>query len=106
MKRSNLEIDEILNSLDGIARAEARPFMHTRVMARVQDENSFWTKAVGFIARPAVAIACVLVVLMANTYTVMNSDYTEPEVSSITSTVVSDGLQNENYILAVNDVNP
>lgn len=106
MKRSNLEIDEILNSLDGVGRAEARPYMHTRIMARIREENSFWTKTVGFIARPAVAIACVLVVLMANAYTVMHSEYTEPEVSTITSTVVSDGLQNENYILAVNDVNP
>ncbi len=106
MKRSNLEIDEILNSLDGVGRAEARPFMHTRIMARIREENNFWTKAVGFIARPAVAIGSVLVVLVANAYTVMNSDYSEPEVSSINSTVVSDGLQNENYILAVNDVNP
>ncbi|MGN7784367.1 hypothetical protein ACTJIJ_07565 [Niabella sp. 22666] len=106
MKRSNLEIDEILNSLDGVGRADARPYMHTRVMARIREENNFWTKAVGFIARPAVAIGCVLLVLMANTYTVMNSNYTEPEVSNITATVVADGLQNENYILAVNDVNP
>ncbi|MCH5715664.1 hypothetical protein [Niabella hibiscisoli] len=106
MKRSNLEIDEILNSLDGISRAEARPYMHTRIMARIQEENSFWTKTVGFLTRPAVAIACVLVVLMANAYTVLNSEYPKQEVSTITSSVVSDGLQNENYILAVNDVNP
>ncbi len=106
MKRSNLEIDDILNSLDGISRAEARPYMHTRVMARLQEENNFWTKTVGFLARPAVAIASVLVVLVANAYTVLNSDYPKQEVSTITSNVVSDGLQNENYILAVNDVNP
>lgn len=106
MKRSNSEIDEILNSLDGITRAEARPYMHTRITARIQEENNFWTRTVGFLAKPAVAIACILAVLLANTYTVINSDYTEPEVSTITSSVVSDGLQNENYILAVNDVNP
>ncbi len=106
MKRSNLEIDEILDSLNGVGRAEARPYMYTRVMARIREENSFWTKTVGFIARPAVAIGCVLAVLAANAYTVMNSTYSEPEVSAITAAVVSDGLQNENYILAVNDVNP
>ncbi|MCH5689959.1 hypothetical protein LWM68_40480 [Niabella sp. W65] len=106
MKRSNSEIDEILNSLDGVTRAEARPYMHTRIMARIQEENNFWTKTVGFLAKPAVAIACIAAVLLANTYTVIKSDYTEPEVSTITSSVVSDGLQNENYILAVNDVNP
>lgn len=106
MKRSNSEIDEILNSLDGINRADARPFMHTRIMARIQEENNFWTRTVGFLARPVVAIACVAAVLVANAYTVISSDYTEQEVSTITSSVMSDGLQNENYILAVNDVNP
>lgn len=105
MKRSNQEIEAILNSLNGIARAEARPYMHTRVMARIQEENSFWTRAVGFITKPAIAIACISAVLLVNTYTVINADYTEPDAAAITTAVVSDGLQNDNYILAVNDVN-
>jgi len=107
MKRSSTEIDNILNSLDGISRADARPFMHTRIMARIKDESTFLSRAVGFFARPVIAFACLSAVLLANAYTVFNSDYEQQqETSSVASTsTFSDVLQNENYILAVSDVN-
>lgn len=106
MKRSNNEIERILNSLDGISRADARPFMHTRVMANLREENSFWSKAVDFLGRPAVAITCLLAVLIGNTYTVLKADPVEQDAqqASVPNTI-SDVLQNDNYILAVNDVN-
>ncbi|MGC4233499.1 MAG: hypothetical protein QM594_11020 [Niabella sp.] len=107
MKRSSTEIDDILSSLDGISRADARPFMYTRVMARIREENTFLARAVGFFARPVVAFACLSAVLAANVYTVFTSDYeqqdTVPPVAS--ANLTSDVLQNDNYILAVSDVN-
>ncbi len=106
MKRSTTDIEKILNSLDGIVQAEARPFMFTRVMARLQEENSFSGKVVNFLKRPAIAAACLLAVLLGNAYTVFKADPAAQETpqASIPSTV-SDVLQNDNYILAVNDVN-
>jgi len=73
-------------------------------MSRIQEDNNFWTKTVGFLTRPVVAVVCIVTVLVANAYTVINSDYEDQEAPAITSNV-SDGLQSENYILAVNDVN-
>lgn len=107
MKRSSTEIDDILNSLDGISRADARPFMYTRVMARIREENTFLVRAVGFFARPVVAFACLSAVLVANVYTVFNSDYEQQDTSSSVTSAnsISDVLQNDNYILAVSDVN-
>jgi hypothetical protein len=108
MKRSSTEIDDILSSLDGISRANARPFMYTRVMARIREENTFLARAVGFFARPVVAFACLSAVLTANVYTVFTSDYKQQEttVPSVASAnLTSDVLQNDNYILAVSDVN-
>ncbi|HMR84893.1 MAG TPA: hypothetical protein PKE30_17225 [Niabella sp.] len=107
MKRSSTEIDDILSSLDGISRADARPFMYTRVMARIREENTFLARAVGFFARPVIAFACLSAVVVANVYTVFTSDYehqdTVPSVAS--ANLTSDVLQNDNYILAVSDVN-
>ena len=105
MKRSNTEIEDILNSLDGIARANARPFMHTRVMAKIQEENSFWSRSVQFLAKPVIAFACLSAIAIANIYTVIHSDYQEQEAASVASNTITDVLQNDNYILAVNDVN-
>ncbi|MCH5600254.1 hypothetical protein [Niabella ginsengisoli] len=105
MKRSNTEIEDILNSLDGISPANARPFMHTRVMAKIKEENNFWSRSVQFLAKPVIAFTCLSTIVIANIYTVINSDYEEQEASTVASNSISDVLQNDNYILAVADVN-
>ena len=38
MKRNIQNIENILNSFDGMQRAEAKPFFHTRVLARLEKE--------------------------------------------------------------------
>jgi len=61
------EVDKALNSLNDIQRASARPYLFTRVMARLQKEDkSFLGQATGFIARPAFAIATILLVIVIN----------------------------------------
>ena len=105
MKRSNTEIENILNSLAGISQAKARPFMHTRVLARLQEENNFWGRVAGFLTRPVIAFACLSAILVANIYTVINVDPNEQEAAAVASNITSDVLQNDTYILAVSDVN-
>lgn len=96
--------ENILNSLDGVKRAQARPFMHTRVMARLQNEDNFWSRSVSFIARPAVAFSCLALVAAADVYTVFSSPKQEQETATISATHSStDILQTDNYILAVNN---
>lgn len=105
VNRSENKIDEILSSLDGISRAEARPFMHTRVMARMQsDDKTIWGRAVSFIARPAIALACLTAVIATNLFFVMNAEQPENEAVTTTNSVSEEFLQNENLLLAVNNL--
>ena len=61
------EADKTLNSLDGIKRAEANPYLFTRIKAALQkEEKSFWSKATGFIGKPVIAIAAIILVLLIN----------------------------------------
>lgn len=105
MNGSENKIDEILSSLDGIQRAGARPFMYTRVMARMQSEDrTVWGRVVSYIARPAVALACMIAVIATNAYFITKTEKQEEEAAAISATsAVEDYWQNENFVLAVNN---
>jgi hypothetical protein len=60
-------IEESLHSADGAGRATPRPFLLTRIMARMQrKKESAWDKAVNYITRPAFVIAGLCLVLGVN----------------------------------------
>lgn len=102
MQRSTNDIENILNSLNGLKRAEAKPFMHTRVMARLNsDEIGFWSQVGFFIARPIVAFCCLLAIIAVN-YFVINSDKQQQEAATGTVNSASDIVQGNNFILAMN----
>ena len=77
----NKKIDEVLNSLDGINRAQPRPFLFTRLEARMQSEKNIWFRLSSFMARPAVAFACICFVLIINAMVIF---MTYSTVSSLT----------------------
>jgi hypothetical protein len=57
---------ETLDSLDGSSKATPKPFLMTRIRARMEKQNdSIWETAGRFIAKPAVIIVgfCVIVAL-------------------------------------------
>ena len=60
------KIDEAMQSLDGINRATPRPFLFTRLEARMQNEKNIWIRVSSFVARPVVAFVCVCFVLIIN----------------------------------------
>ena len=67
-------VQQALDSLHGLQRAEANPFLHTRVMARLNARKrpvTGWDIAARWIARPAFAVAIVVTVLLAN-FAVLN----------------------------------
>lgn len=71
MQKSSIEklVDETINSLDGAGRAEAKPFLLTRIYARMQNENdaqSFWSRAGSFLSMPRVALAGLLLIVILN----------------------------------------
>ena len=62
----NKKIDDAMHSLDKIERASPRPFLFTRLEARMQNERNIWSKLSLLIARPVVAFACICFVLIIN----------------------------------------
>jgi hypothetical protein len=60
------EIGQTLQCLDGVKRAEANPFLFTRIKARMDRKANARERAFSFISKPAIAIAIVLVVMAVN----------------------------------------
>ncbi|MBL0181078.1 MAG: hypothetical protein IPP96_01840 [Chitinophagaceae bacterium] len=60
-------IDEALASVESLSRAEAKPFLLTRIQARMTKETeSVWEKAGWFITRPAVAFSGLCMIILIN----------------------------------------
>ena len=68
------EVDKILDSLDGIQRASANPFLFTRIQARLEkEEKNFWSQAFAFISRPAIAFSGVVIAILINAFVFFES---------------------------------
>jgi hypothetical protein len=67
------EVEKTLQSLDGLERATANPFLYTRIRAKMmRQENSRWEKIYSFISRPVIAIAILIAVIMINGWMMYN----------------------------------
>ena len=61
------QVEETLNSLDGISRAKANPFLFTRVEARLgQTGKNTWERITSYVARPVVVLAMLTMVILSN----------------------------------------
>lgn len=61
------EIEQTLQCLDGVKRAEANPFLFTRIQARMNKNSNRWEeRTFSFISRPIIAVAIVLLVMAVN----------------------------------------
>ena len=65
-------IEEALSSVDDVKRAAPKPFLLTRINARMSKATeSAWEKAGWFIARPAVAFTGICMIVLLNIMVVM-----------------------------------
>ena len=65
-------IEEALSSVDDVKRAAPKPFLLTRINARMRKETeSAWEKTGWFIARPAVAFTGICIILLINVMAVI-----------------------------------
>lgn len=55
--------EEALNSIDNIQRAQPRPYLLTRIHARMDNAASAWEQAGRFLTRPVVAFALCSLIL-------------------------------------------
>ena len=66
----NGKIDEILKSIDGIKKATPKPFLLTRVSARIKVANALpeniWYKIAFYLKKPSVAFAAVILLVLIN----------------------------------------
>jgi hypothetical protein len=60
------EIGKTLQCLDDVKRAEANPFLFTRIKARMNKKAGVWEQAFSFVSRPIIAVAIVLIVMAVN----------------------------------------
>ena len=99
----NKRVDEVLNSLDGIQKAEPNPYFFTRLRARLErDEKSLFEKMGIFMARPVVAISGLCLVLALNAFILIQKDNTsDTSGGQVATNGKQIQLPEEDYILAV-----
>lgn len=75
---------EALDSLDGSSRATPKPFLMTRIKARMdKQKNSGWETAGRFIARPAVMIAGFCALIALNVFVVTSNNHSSNYAAAI-----------------------
>jgi hypothetical protein len=65
------KIDEVMHSMEGIDKASPRPFLFTRLEARMQAEKNIWLKLSSFVVRPVVAFTCICFILIMNAMVIL-----------------------------------
>jgi len=71
MKNEQIDklVEETLNSFEGADRATAKPFLLTRIFARMNNRpasQNIWTKAGALLSKPGIAFTGLLLVILMN----------------------------------------
>lgn len=95
----NKLIEDALNSVDDIRRAEPKPFLLTRIHARMsRGTETAWEKAGWFIGRPAVAFTGLCMILLINTMVIIFNK--QSNNTAATEQVVQAGADEFSYTVA------
>ena len=76
------EIEQTLQCLDGAKRAEANPFLFTRIKARMDRKANVWERSFSFISKPAIAVAIVVVVMAVNGWALWGGSGTDETIAA------------------------
>lgn len=72
-KKIQEQVEQAMNSLDNMKRAEAPPFFYTRLMARLDStEATIWNRSMNFLSRPAVSLGLLFLFLVMNGYLIVS----------------------------------
>lgn len=86
----NKKVEDAMHSIDNIPKASPGPFFFTRLEARMLNEKNVWNKMSSFFAKPAIAFACICLVIMINLaviFTSINSQESYAQTGSETAAV-------------------
>ena len=61
---TNKKVEEALNSLDGLQKAEASPFLLARLLHKLPEEKRWWSDIAATLSKPAIAITLSSVILL------------------------------------------
>ncbi|HMK05331.1 MAG TPA: hypothetical protein VK489_14110 [Ferruginibacter sp.] len=76
-------INEALSSVDNVNRAAPKPYLLTRIQARMnRPAESIWEKAGRFIARPAIAFTGLCMLVLINLAVVVFNNESETSLSA------------------------
>ncbi|TAD82718.1 MAG: hypothetical protein EAY75_16005 [Bacteroidetes bacterium] len=93
------QIEATLNSLDGIERAAANPFLYTRVQAKLMAQLGPWEKAARLLSKPALAI-CIVILAMATNLVVVSAQKNAKAVATAPEPDFSSEFATVNYAFA------
>jgi hypothetical protein len=108
INRNDIEklVNETIDSFDGLQKAEPKPFMFTRIMARMnRKDETILEKIVSLVSRPVVAFATVILFLAINAFVLfsISGSATPEEVQEPALVADSDyGLS----VSSMYDINP
>lgn len=72
-EKFNDKVEDAMHSIDGINKASPAPFFFTRLEAGMQREKNIWEKITSFVTQPAIAFACIFLVIMVNAFVIFSS---------------------------------
>ena len=96
------EIENIINSLEGVQKASPGGFFFTRVQARLQKEEiGFWGSMAYFITKPAVALATLCIICLLNA-AALYYEHTSSSATIMADQVEQSATDDYNTTVAVN----
>lgn len=75
-ERINNLVNEALQSLDDIKQADGKPFLFTRMKAKMQPSQtpSVWDTVLAFISKPSVAVSCITLIIAINAWALSDAN--------------------------------
>lgn len=83
--------EEIIESLDGVQRAEPKPFLYTRISARIaKEESSGFSLILKVISAPAFSLGIAVLIVLINGYFMMKSTDSTIDTSDLSQGIAAE----------------
>ncbi len=83
--------EEIIESLEGLQRAEPKPFLHTRIIARMtKEETGGFAVIFRVITAPAFSLAIAVLFILINGYLMMKTTNSNIDTSDLSQGIAAD----------------
>jgi len=97
------EIEQTLETLNGVKRAEANPYLFTRIKARMNRKSGVWDRTFSFVSKPLVALAVLALVMAMNGWSYFGSAPTTTETIVADETANLPDFENEYKLITSTD---